>query len=75
MCFILSKNQLGVRFDLAYEAAARRWPGIKEFLEPGSVSNNMTFTGEYTRRIVWMAELTGMGDDGFLRIYLNLREL
>ena len=65
----------GVRFDLAYEAegtAAGR--GSQEFLEPGSVSNNMTFTGEYTQqdsvdgRINWY-----VGDDGFLRIYLNPR--
>ncbi|MGI6549785.1 MAG: hypothetical protein ACOX4Q_07055 [Syntrophomonadales bacterium] len=65
----------GVRFDLAYEAAGTAaGRGLKEFLEPGSVSNNMTFTGEYTLqdsvdgRIDWY-----VGDDGFLRIYLNLR--
>lgn len=65
----------GVRFDLAYEAAGTAvGRGSKEFLEPGSVLNNMTFTGEYTLqdsvdgRIDWY-----VGDDGFLRIYLNPR--
>jgi len=65
----------GVRFDLAYEAAGTAaGRGSKEFLEPGSVLNNMTFTGEYTLqdsvdgRIDWY-----VGDDGFLWIYLNPR--
>lgn len=65
----------GVRFDLAYEAAGTAaGRGSQEFLEPGSVLNNMTFTGEYTLqdsvdgRIDWY-----VGDDGFLRIYLNPR--
>lgn len=65
----------GARFDLAYEAAGTAaGRGSKEFLEPGSVLNNMTFTGEYTLqdnvdgRINWY-----VGDDGFLRIYLNPR--
>lgn len=65
----------GVRFDLAYEAAGTATGrGSQEFLEPGSVLNNMNFTGEYTLqdsvngRIDWYVD-----DDGFLRIYLNPR--
>ncbi|MDD2586519.1 MAG: hypothetical protein PHO25_07815 [Syntrophomonadaceae bacterium] len=65
----------GVRFDLAYEAeGTASGRGSQEFLEPGSVLNNMTFTGEYTLqdsvdgRIDWYVD-----DDGFLRVYLNPR--
>ena len=65
----------GARFDLAYEAAGTAsGRGSQEFLEPGSVLNNMTFTGEYSLqdsvdgRIDWYVD-----DDGFLRIYLNPR--
>jgi len=74
--YSIEKTSLGgARFDLAYEAAGTAaGRGSKEFLEPGSVLNNMTFTGEYTLqdsvdgRINWY-----VGDDGFLRIYLNPR--
>ena len=50
----------GVRFDRPMKRRVLPLAGDQRNFEPGSVLNNMTFTGEYTLQDSVMAELTGM---------------